>query len=184
MTGWPRGRARDGGIDRIPLPRPAGSLWLCGKHLVGPDPEAALRRVDATTIVCLTERHEIADRYPGYVDWLAEHRESRAVWFPIPDLHAPSLESVQPFVDGLVERLDGGEHLVVHCAAGIGRAGTMATCVLMTMGVDRDDALASVAASRPGAGPEVGAQRDLVDALAVVLAADRAASSAGDAAGG
>ena len=61
-TGWPGARARDGGIDRLPLPDTAGALWLCGKHVVGPDPVAALARVDATTIVCLNERYELDDR--------------------------------------------------------------------------------------------------------------------------
>ena len=164
--GWPRGRARDGGIDEIRLPRGPGRLWLCGKHLVGPDPEGALGRVGATTMVCLTERHELSDRYPDYVDWLVEHRDERAVWFPVPDLHAPPLVTVVPFVEALVARLDAGEGLVVHCGAGIGRAGTVATCVLMTMGTTPDDALAIVAEHRPMAGPEVGAQRELIDAFA------------------
>lgn len=179
MSGWPRGRARDGGIDRIPLPEvSAGAMWLCGKHLVGPDPEAALRRVEGTTVVCLTERHELADRYPDYVQWLERHRGSRALWFPIPDLHAPALDAVRLLVDQLVERLADGQHLVVHCAAGFGRAGTVATCVLMSLGIGRDEALATVAAGRPGAGPEVGAQRELVDRLAAVLA-DPAADAVG-----
>ena len=29
-------------IDRIPLPRTDGALWLCGRNDVGPDPEAAM----------------------------------------------------------------------------------------------------------------------------------------------
>ena len=54
----------------------------------------------------------------------------------------------------------------VVSGAGIGRAGTMAAAVLMTMDVPADDALAIVAEHRPMAGPEAGAQRDLIDALA------------------
>ena len=41
--------------------------------------------------------------------------------------------------------------------------------LLMLHGLGRDDALALVAAHRPMAGPEVGAQRQLVDALAATL---------------
>jgi len=152
------------------LPSEEGALWLCGKHVVGADPEAALARVGATTIVCLSERHEIEERYPSYVDWLQAHRGDRAVWFPIPDLHAPAVSELKPFVDDLVRRLDGGESVLVHCGAGIGRAGTIAACVLMAMGVGRDDALQTVAAHRPMAGPEAGAQRDVVDDFAADLA--------------
>lgn len=150
-----------------------GGLWLCGKHVVGPDPESALARVDATTVVCLTERHELDDRYPQYVDWLSRHAGQRAVWFPIADLHAPSVETVRPLLDELVRRLTGGRRLLMHCAAGIGRAGTIAACTLMLLGAGRDEALDTVAASRPSAGPEVGTQRELVDALAVSLMAER-----------
>lgn len=170
-SGWPRGRNRDGGVDRIPLPTRTGALWLCGKHAIGPDPDGLLERVGATTVICLTERHELVDRYPHYVDWLDGHRTTdgrgdRAVWFPIPDLHAATVESVEPLVDDLLERLRRHERLIVHCAAGIGRAGTIATCLLVAGGVDLDEALRTVAQHRPMAGPEVGAQRELVERFA------------------
>jgi protein-tyrosine phosphatase len=165
-TGWPRGRARDGGIDEIPLPDVAGRLWLCGKHAIGPDVDATLVAVGASTVVCLTERHELVDRYPEYVAWLEHERGRRALWHPIPDLHAPTLSELEPLVDELVGRLATGEGLVVHCGAGIGRAGTVAVCLLVSLGVALDDALDLVAAHRPMAGPEVGAQRDVVTAHA------------------
>jgi protein-tyrosine phosphatase len=167
---WPRGRSRDGGVDRVPLPVDTGALWLCGKHAIGPDPEALLERVGGTTVVCLTERHELIDRYPAYVAWLDEHRDHRAVWFPVPDLHAPSLDAMVPFVDALHERIREGEHLVVHCAAGIGRSGTLAICLLVAAGVPLTDARQTVATHRPMAGPEVGAQGDLVEAFAASTA--------------
>lgn len=148
------------------MPVRSGALWLCGKHVVGPDPDAALARVGATTVVCLTERHELLERYPEYLDWLHGSGGHRAVWFPIPDLHAPPFVTAAPFVAGLVARLEDGEHLVVHCGAGIGRAGTIAACILLRLGSSPEQALASVAASRPMAGPEVGAQRDLVEQFA------------------
>jgi protein-tyrosine phosphatase len=88
------------------------------------------------------------------------------VWFPIHDLHAPALASVEPLIIELVRRLDDDEHLLMHCAAGIGRTGTMATCLLMELGMGRDEALAHVAAHRPMAGPEVGAQIELVNSWA------------------
>jgi protein-tyrosine phosphatase len=169
MSAWPGSRSRDGGVDRIPLPRTSGGLWLCGKHVTGPDPDAAMERVAASTIVCLTERHELEDRYPAYVEWLEANRGGRAVWFPIPDLHAPGVEAVLPLLDDLCGRLERSERLLMHCGAGIGRAGTVAAGLLMVMEIDRDAALDVVAAHRPMAGPEVGAQRDLIDALAVHL---------------
>jgi len=164
---WPRGRARDGGIDRVPLPPGMqGALFLCGKHAVAPNVEAVIAATGASTVVCLTERYELSDRYPAYVAWLDDNRGERALWFPIPDLHAPAVSDVLTMLDEVRARLERGGTVLVHCAAGIGRAGTLATCLLIMMGMNADDALTHVAAHRPMAGPEVGAQRALVDAVA------------------
>jgi protein-tyrosine phosphatase len=165
MTDWLGARGRDGGIDTVPLPITSGGLSLCGKHAIGPDHGAAMARCGATTVVCLVEAYELADRYPDYLHWVRTNRGGKAVWFPIHDLHAPTQADVAPFLTDLVRRLEDGEHLLMHCAAGIGRTGTMAACLLMQLGMTRDDALAHVAAHRPMAGPEVGAQMDLVNAL-------------------
>jgi hypothetical protein len=154
----------DGGIHEVPLGRLPGRLWLCGKHVVGPDPDGLLERTGADAIVCLTERHELVDRYPEYVHWLAT--DARAVWFPVHDLHAPDTNAARPFYVGLLQRLRVGDKLVIHCGAGIGRAGTSAVALLVLDGWGLDEALAHVRASRPMAGPEVGAQMELVRWLA------------------
>ncbi len=174
-------RSRDGGIDRIPLPDGVpGALWLCGKHHIADDVDAVVERTGATTVVCLTRRDELADRYPRYVTWL-EGRASvgldrvgtdarpGAIWFPIHDLSAPDLDVYRPFLDDLARRLRDGEVLVVHCAAGIGRAGTTAVAILVLLGVDVETALQTVRAHRPMAGPEVGSQLDVITALALDL---------------
>jgi hypothetical protein len=167
MALWRDERARNGGLDEIPLPRGTGRLWLCGKHLIGPDAEAVLERTGASAVVCLNERYELASRYPGYVAWLElESASGRAVWFPVPDLHAPSVDEVRPLLAELGRRLDAGEGLVVHCGAGMGRAGTVAAALLIAAGCSLDDALARVAAARPGAGPQAGIQSDLLATLA------------------
>jgi hypothetical protein len=178
VSGWPRGRARDGGIDEIPLPAATGRLWLCGHRVVGPDPEAALDRVGAEAIICLCERRELAERYPGYVRWLDTAPGRRARWFPVPDLGVRPLSDHLDLVDESLVRLGGGTRLIVHCAAGIGRSGTFAVGVLLALGVERDRALETVATNRPTAGPEVGSQTDLIDALADHYRRSRSASDA------
>jgi protein-tyrosine phosphatase len=156
----------DGGIHEIPLPPPTrGRLWLCGKHAIGPDPDALMARVGADTVVCLNEEYELADRYPGYVAWLRAQPAERVVWCPIPDLDAPEFDEFAPVLTDIVDRVVAGDRLIVHCGAGIGRAGTTAVAVLVSLAVPLDDALARVRRHRPAAGPEVGPQLELVRRL-------------------
>jgi protein-tyrosine phosphatase len=165
MAAWPVGRSRDGGVDEVPLPSGPGRLWLCGKHVVGPDPEAAIEATGAAMVVCLCEEPELAARYPDYVRWLRAQSPERALWWPIPDLHAPTRAEAADLIGRLRTRLDQGAVLLVHCGAGIGRAGTIAAALLMSMGTSREDAVALVASRRPMAGPEAGAQAALLESL-------------------
>lgn len=146
-----------------------GRLWLCGKHHIGPDHQAVLEGVDATTVVCLVQEHELDHRYPAYLAFVRAGGDDRrkVVWFPIHDLHAPTVEQAQPFVRSLAHHLHDGERVVMHCAAGIGRAGTMATLVLMELGVERSEAAHIVRSNRPMAGPEGDGQMALVMAWTV-----------------
>ena len=160
---WRSERSRTGGVDRVPVPGVDGELWLCGKHFIGPDVEAAVARVGADVVLCLNERHELDDRYPDYVAWL--RADERAWWVPVPDLHAPDADEARAVVSELLDHLDRGRTVLVHCGAGIGRAGTIAAAVLVVRGAAVDEAIATVAAHRPLAGPEAGPQRDLLDAL-------------------
>ena len=157
----------DGGIHEIPMPTLAGQLWLCGKHFIGPDPEVAVRRVNADHVVCLVQEHELRGRYDDYITWL--RLNERATWFPIHDLSSPVLPDVLPLYQQVKDRLVRGESVVAHCAAGIGRAGTLAVAVCQLAGMPLDDALTHVRHHRPGAGPEVGSQLDAVVALDKLL---------------
>lgn len=165
MTSWPPAgsRARDGGLDRIDVPG-GGALWLCGKHVVGPDPKAALTRAGATLLVSLCERHELDDRYPDYVTWLGRGGDGAALWSPIPDLGVPSVTTVDGLVADIGRRLADG--VVVHCGAGHGRAATIALCVLAACGVPPGDGLGLIQAARPLAGPQTRDQQAFVDRYA------------------
>lgn len=161
-TGW----NRTGGIHEIPLPGDTpGRLWLCGKHHIGPDVQAVLDHTGARTVVCLTHREELDERYPQYVSWL-ESGGDNAIWFPVDDLSAPGFEEAREFVQCLAARLTNGDRMIVHCAAGIGRAGTTAIGILLELGMPLDDARLHVRRHRPMAGPEAGAQVELLEWLA------------------
>ncbi|MEQ8440075.1 MAG: tyrosine-protein phosphatase [Ilumatobacter fluminis] len=153
-------------IDRVPLPSTDGSLWLCGLRDVADDPDAVLASTGASTVICLNERHELERRAPYYADWLRSNQPGRALWFPIRNFHAESADATMPLLDLVVERLERGEGVVMHCAMGQGRAGTMGVCLLMRLGATSEQALATVAAHRMFAGPGDGAQWALVDDIA------------------
>jgi protein-tyrosine phosphatase len=160
-------------IDRIPLPSTDGSLWLCGRDDIALDPDAALAYADgATTAVCLLPIQELETRYPTYVEWLRDNKAGRALWFPIRNFRAESADATMPFLRMILNRLEAGEGVVMHCAMGQGRAGTMAVCLLMMLGATRDEALETVAANRLAAGPVGDWQWALVDDVARATRSD------------
>jgi protein-tyrosine phosphatase len=70
----------------------------------------------------------------------------------------------------IVERLERGEGVLMHCALGQGRAGTMAACVLVALGQDPDQAVRTVAAHRVFGGPANATQWSLIEGVAELLA--------------
>jgi protein-tyrosine phosphatase len=158
-------------VDRIPLPRTDGALWLCSLRDIAHDPEAMLSYTGASTIVCLNVREELERRESSYIDWLRAHQPGRALWFPIRNFRAESASATMPLLRMIVDRLEAGQGVVMHCAMGQGRAGTMAVCLLMMLGATRDEALRTVASNRVFAGPGESSQWALVDDVARELGA-------------
>jgi protein-tyrosine phosphatase len=161
-THWATRRGNHGGVDEIPLPEGiTGRLWLCGKQFIAPDPEAAIDYVGASAVVCLLELSEL-DWYPNYVEWLEAQPPTRVLWWPIRDLDVPAKDSALLLFDQLRARVEDGQGLLMHCGGGIGRAGTIAAGLLITMGAKPSDAIDHVRAHRPMGGPEVGPQTELL----------------------
>lgn len=150
----------DGGIHEVPVPGATGRLWLCGKHFIAPRFEETLDELQADQIVCLVHAHELRDRYEPYLEWLRTSERSR--WFPIHDLSSPAYDDVVSLYRSVTEDLRAGRRIVVHCAAGRGRAGTLAVAVCILQGLPLEEAIAHVRRHRPGAGPEAGSQFDVL----------------------
>lgn len=90
---------------------------------------------------------------PDYLGWLREHRGRKALWFPVSNYTAPSAAAALPFLRMVEARLRAGDGVLMHCAAGQGRAGTMAVALLMLLGLTRDEAVLAVRSHRTFAGP-------------------------------
>lgn len=156
-------------VDQIPLPTTSGRLFLCGLRDIADDPAAVLASTRSTTVVCLNERAELERRAPQYAEWLRAHQPGSALWFPIRNFRAESADATMPFLDLVAERLERGEGVVMHCAMGQGRAGTMGVCLLIRLGASAEDAVRTIAAHRAFAGPGDGSQWALVDDVARAL---------------
>jgi len=66
----------------------------------------------------------------------------------------PNLDGFDRLIDKLFSELSAGENILVHCAGGVGRAGTTASCLLVKGTVDADQAMTIVGAARGVSVPE------------------------------
>ncbi|WP_263556368.1 tyrosine-protein phosphatase [Paucibacter sp. B2R-40] len=123
--------------------------------------EARLR--DLNLVVCLNPLEEIAGLSPAYHKAIAEGR------LPFRWQHLPMRDfglgadpaALKLGVEQLTHSLQLGEQVFLHCAAGLGRTGTVAACVLKQAGLSRDAALAHVRAA--GSNPQSAVQSGWID---------------------
>jgi predicted protein tyrosine phosphatase len=117
-------------------------------------------RVDA--MVSLAHQEEIRVNSPSYWEAILEGRlPCERIEFPIVEFGIPEdAEAFWKLACDLAVRLREGRHLLIHCLAGIGRTGMLATCVLLALGQPLQQAKATVNAA--GSGSETSKQADLV----------------------
>jgi ADP-ribosyl-[dinitrogen reductase] hydrolase len=125
---------------------------------------AAIKAWPIDVLVSLVESHEFARLgVPGFAEAV---QTAGIAWHhvPIRDMHTPGSEAAVAWAQSgpvILGALQNGGRIVLHCAAGLGRTGTIAAKLLMALGLTADEAIKQVRAARPGT-IETAEQEDFV----------------------
>jgi ADP-ribosyl-[dinitrogen reductase] hydrolase len=115
---------------------------------------AALEAWGASAVVSLVEAHEFP--HLGVPEFEHRMREQNMAWYhlPITDMEppGPAFEMAwRAYGANILGRLQRAERIIIHCAGGLGRSGTIAAKLLIAFGVEPAEAIVSVRAARLGA---------------------------------
>lgn len=143
-----------------------GSLWLGsmpGRFEPWTEFESHARRARLGMVVCLTPRSEMAELSPRYHTAVTQGTVAfRWLNLPMPNFGVPDdAAAFRRDVRDIAHALERGESVLLHCAAGMGRTGSTAACVLKALGLDAQDALQRVRDA--GSNPQNAQQSGLVE---------------------
>jgi len=127
--------------------KPTNFSWLIDNKLAGcgmPTTQDELKWIlsqGVKSIVTMTE-NALPESWIKNVNYLH---------MPTEDLNAPDIQKIDETVDFIHKKLDSNEPVMVHCAAGIGRTGTILACYLIKFHKhNAKNAISKVREKRPG----------------------------------
>ena len=116
-------------------------------------------------LVSLIEDHELSmlniEDYPDE----ASRRGIAVYRSPVVDLKTPTIEQANHIVDVSLALASAGRNVVFHCRGGLGRAGTLGACLLVSLGRSAQKAITEVRKARKGA-IETASQKHFIEEFA------------------